>query len=61
MDYKVITRAYIKKDIKEGYNPLFTNYVGHIGRKPLYGAEVPLESMGEILISSERGMMEVTS
>jgi hypothetical protein len=28
MDYKVPARAYIKKIIKEGRNPLLPNYVG---------------------------------
>jgi hypothetical protein len=50
MDYKVPSRAYIKKSIKEGRNPLLPNYVGHIGRKPVYEADGPLDSMDDILI-----------
>jgi hypothetical protein len=50
MDYKVPARAYIKKSIKEGRNPLLPNYVGHIGRTPMYEADGPLESMDDILI-----------
>jgi hypothetical protein len=42
MDYKVPVRAFIKTDIQTGRNPLFPNYVGHIGRKPVYDANGPL-------------------
>jgi hypothetical protein len=56
MDYKVPARAYIKKSIKEGRNPLLPNYVGHIGRKTVYDADGPLEFMGNILKLTERGV-----
>jgi hypothetical protein len=59
MDYKVLSRAYIKKIIKEGHNPLFPNYVGHIGRKSVYEADGTLYSMGDIAILTERGVREV--
>jgi hypothetical protein len=61
MDFKVPARAYIKKSIKEGRNSLLPNYVGHIGRKPLYEAGGPLESMDDIIIRTERGVSEVTT
>jgi hypothetical protein len=61
MDYKVPARAYIKKIIKEVRNPLLPNYVGHIGRKPVYEADGPLESMDDIIIRTERGVREVTT
>jgi hypothetical protein len=61
MDYKVPARAYIKKSIKEGRNPLLPNYVGHIGRKPVYEADGPLKSMDDIIIRTERGVSEVTT
>jgi hypothetical protein len=61
MDYKVPARAYIKSKIKEGHNPLLPNYVGNIGRKPVYEADRPLESVDNILIRTERGAMEVTT
>jgi hypothetical protein len=61
MDYKVPGRAYIKKMIKEGRNPLLPNYVGHIGRKPVYEADGPLESMDDILVRTKRGVREVTT
>jgi hypothetical protein len=35
--------------------------VGHIGRKPVYGADRPFESMDNILIQTERGAREVTA
>jgi hypothetical protein len=60
MDYKVPARACIKKNIKEGCNPQLPNYMGHIGRKPVYEADGPLESMDDILIRTERGAKEVT-
>jgi hypothetical protein len=41
MDYKVPARAYIKKSIKEWHSPLLPNYLGHIGRKPVYEADRP--------------------
>jgi hypothetical protein len=50
MDYKVQACAYIKNSIKEGRNPLLPNYVGYIGRKPVYEADGPFESMDDILI-----------
>jgi hypothetical protein len=61
MDYKLPARAYIKKIIKEGHNPLMPNYVGHIGRKPVYEAYGPLESMDDILVRTKRGVREVTT
>jgi hypothetical protein len=61
MDYKVPARAYIKKSIKEGRNPLLPNYVGHIGRKTVHEADGPLQSMEDILIRTERGVREVTT
>jgi hypothetical protein len=61
MDYKVLARAYIKKSIKEGRNPLLPNYVGHIGRKPVYEADGTLEYMDDILIRTEIGVREVTT
>jgi hypothetical protein len=61
MDYNVPASAYIKKNIKEGRNPLLPNYVGHIRRKTVYEADGPLESMDDILIRTERGAREVTS
>jgi hypothetical protein len=61
MDYKVPARAYIKKSIKEGRNPLLPNYMGHIGRKPVYEADGPLEYMDDILARTERGVREVTT
>jgi hypothetical protein len=59
MDYKVPTRAYITKIIKEGRNPLLPNHVGHIGRKPVYEVDGPLESMDDILVPTKRGAREV--
>jgi site-specific DNA-cytosine methylase len=59
MDYKVPARAYIKKMTKEGCNPLLPNCVGHIGRKPVYEADGPLESMDDILVRTKRGVREV--
>jgi hypothetical protein len=50
MDYKVLACAYIKTSTKEGCNPLLPNYVGYIGRKPVYEAYGPLESIDYILI-----------
>jgi hypothetical protein len=61
MNYKVPARAYIKRSIKKGRNPLLPNYVGHIGSKPVYDADGPLESMDDILIRTERGVREVTT
>jgi hypothetical protein len=37
------------------------NYVGHIGRKPVYEVDGPFEYMDDILIHTERGMSEVTT
>jgi hypothetical protein len=59
IDYKVPARAYIKKVIKEGRNPLLPNYVGHIGKKPMYEAERHLESMDDIVVQTKRGAREV--
>jgi hypothetical protein len=61
MEYKVPARAYIKKSIKEGRDPLLTNYVGHIGSKPVYEVDGPLESMDDIIIRTEIGVKEVTN
>jgi hypothetical protein len=61
MDYKVPARAYIKKSIQKGHNPLFPNYVGRTGRKPMYEAKGHLESMDGIIIRTERGVGEVTT
>ena len=61
MDYKVPTRAFIKKSIQKGCNPLLPNYVGHIGRTPIYDANGPLESMDDILIRTDIGVREVTT
>jgi hypothetical protein len=58
MDYKVPARAYIKKIIKEGCNPLLPNYVGNIGRKHVYEAYVSLDSMYDILVQTKRGRCE---
>jgi site-specific DNA-cytosine methylase len=60
-DYKMPARAYIKYSIKEGRNPLLPNYVGHIGRKPVYEADGTLKSIDDILIRTERGVREVTT
>jgi hypothetical protein len=61
MDHKVPARAYIKKVTKEGRNPLLPNYVGHIGKKPVYEADGTLESMHDILVQTKRGAREVTT
>jgi hypothetical protein len=61
MDYKVPARAYIKKRIQKGRNPLLPNYVGHIGRKPVYESDRPLDAMDDILICTEIGVREVTT
>jgi hypothetical protein len=61
MDFKVPAQAYIKKSIQKGRNPLVPNYVGHLGRKPMYEADGPLQYMDDILISTERGAREVTT
>jgi hypothetical protein len=61
INYKVPARAYTKKSIKEGHNPLLPNYVGHIGRKPVYEAYIPLESIDDILLRMERCVREVTT
>jgi hypothetical protein len=45
---KIITRAYIKKSIQKGCNPLLTNYVGNIGRKHVYEADGTIGSMDDI-------------
>jgi hypothetical protein len=56
VDYKVPARAYTKKSIQKGRNPLWPNYVGRIGRKPVYETDGPLESMDDILLRTERGV-----
>jgi hypothetical protein len=61
MDYKVPAREFIKKGIQTGHNPLLPNYVGHIGRKPIYDANGPIESMDDILIYMDRWVREVTT
>jgi hypothetical protein len=61
MDYKVPARAFIKKGIQTGRNPLLPNYVGHIGRKPVYDTNGPLEYMDDIIICMDRGVGEVTT
>jgi hypothetical protein len=61
MDYKVPARAFIKKDIRTGCNPILPNYVGHIGMKPVYDKDGPLGSMDDILIGMDRGVREVTT
>jgi hypothetical protein len=52
----VPARAYIKKSIQKGRNLLLPNYVGHIGGKPVYEEDGPLESMDDISIRTERGV-----
>jgi hypothetical protein len=48
--------------MKEGRSkPPLPNYVGHIGRKHVYEAEGPLESMEDILVRTKRGLREVTT
>jgi hypothetical protein len=61
MDYKVPARTFIKKSIHKGRNPLLPNFVGHIGRKPVYEANRPLDSMDDIILRTERGVREVTT
>jgi hypothetical protein len=61
MDYKVPTRAYINKSIKEGCNPVLPNYVGHIGRKHVCEEDGPLDNMDDILVRMVRGVREVTT
>jgi hypothetical protein len=61
MDYKVSARAFIKKCIQMGHNPLLHNNVGLIGRKPVYDANGPLYYMDDILIRMDRGVREVTT
>jgi hypothetical protein len=61
MDYKVPARAFIKKDIWLGCNPLLPNYVGYIGTKLAYDSNGPIESMDDILIRTQRGVHEVTT
>jgi hypothetical protein len=61
MDYKIPARAYIKKVIKEGRNPLLPNYVGHIWPKLVYEANGPLESKDDILVRTKIGVREVTT
>jgi hypothetical protein len=59
MDYKVPAHEFIKKCIQTGCNPLLPNYVGHIGRKPVYDTNRPLEYMDDILICTDGGVREV--
>jgi hypothetical protein len=59
MDYKVPAHAFIKKDIRTERNPLVSNYVGHIGVKPVYDTDGPLDSMDDIRICTDRGVREV--
>jgi hypothetical protein len=47
MDYKVSARAYIKKSIQKGRDHLCPNNVGHIGSKPVYEVDGPLEPMDD--------------
>jgi hypothetical protein len=61
MEYKVPAHAYIKKVIKESQNSLLPNYVGHIGKTPVYEADGPLESMDDILVLKKRGVRDVTT
>jgi hypothetical protein len=61
MDYKVPTRVFIKKDMWVGRDPLLPTYVGHIGTKPVYDSNGPLESMDSILIRTEMGVCKVTT
>jgi hypothetical protein len=61
MNYKLPARAFIKKSIHKGRSPLLPNYAGHIGIKPVYEANGPLESMDDVLIHTERGVREVTT
>jgi hypothetical protein len=59
MDYKVPARAFVKKDIQTGRNPLLPNYVGQIGRNPVYDTDGPLDYMDDIRIRTDRGVREV--
>jgi hypothetical protein len=61
MDYKLPARAYFKKMIEEGCNPLLPNYVGCIGRKPVYEADGPLEYMDDILVQTKIGAREANT
>jgi hypothetical protein len=61
MDYNVPVSAFIKKDIWTGRNLLLPNYVGHIGVKPVYDMDGPLESIDDIIIRTDRGVREVTT
>jgi hypothetical protein len=53
-------RVFCEQDIQEGCNPQLSNYMGHIGQKPVYDMEWPLEAMDDIMIHTERGVREVT-
>jgi hypothetical protein len=61
IDYKVPYRAFIKQALREGRNPLITNYVGYIGKKPVYDVDGPLEAIDDVLICTERDVCEVTT
>jgi hypothetical protein len=61
MDYKVPDHAFIKKDNRKGRNPLLSNYVGHVGMKPVYDTDGPLEYMDGIIILTDRGVWELTT
>jgi hypothetical protein len=61
MGYKIPARDYIKKVIKDGCNPLLPNCMKHIGPKPVYEANGPLESMDDIPVRTKRGVREVTT
>jgi hypothetical protein len=56
MNYTVPAGEFIKKGIQTGHNPLVPNYVGHIGRRPVYNANGPLGSMDDIFIHTDRGV-----
>jgi hypothetical protein len=57
---EVPARAFIKKDIPTGHNPLLSNFVGHIGVRLVYDMDVPLDYMDDILIHTDRGVREAT-
>jgi hypothetical protein len=50
--------SFLRLKSAKGRNPLLPNYVGHIGRRPVYEADGSLESMDDILILTERDVME---
>jgi hypothetical protein len=61
MDYKVPFMALIKHTLCQGRIPLLPNYVGHIGKKPVYDVNGPLEAIDDVPIHTERGVGEVTT